>query len=262
MNGTSSIHSHPRARSDDPGMQVVPGSEKEAISNDFPIYVFGPERPAKEEQVKLHSPKKTVCGLKPMVFWALLAVALLVIIGGAVGGGIGGTLATRHTSEAFQTSASSSILPSTMSRSTTTFETSTTKLVSTISSAPVSSGTTGIASNPCPGRNLTTVTGSDGSVFTLLCAVDWPSGVDASSGHGTVYDLNRSTRYTLGSCIADCVDWNDDVANDSKCKGIVYTANLTAAFEGGQGGNCFLKSAVGVYFPNSYVSMAAGILGG
>lgn len=157
---------------------------------------------------------------------------------------------------------SSSILPSTMSRSTTTLETSTTKLVSTISSAPVSSGTTGIASNPCPGRNLTTVTGSDGSVFTLLCAVDWPSGVDASSGHGTVYDLNRSTRYTLGSCIADCVDWNDDVANDSKCKGIVYTANLTAAFEGGQGGNCFLKSAVGVYFPNSYVSMAAGILGG
>ncbi|KAJ5906167.1 uncharacterized protein N7473_003083 [Penicillium subrubescens] len=160
----------------------------------------------------------------------------------------------------FSSSSSTSSTSSTISTSTSSKST-TTHTASTTSSAPITSGTTGIAANPCPGKNLTTVTGSDGSIFTLLCAVDWPRGEPASSGNGTVKDLTRSTRYTLQSCIADCVDWNKDDSNDSTCKGIIYTANLTAAYNGGQDGNCFLKSTVGVYYPNSNTSMAAGMLG-
>ncbi|KAJ5963377.1 uncharacterized protein N7479_003253 [Penicillium vulpinum] len=139
-------------------------------------------------------------------------------------------------------------------------ETSTIATPSKTSSAAVTSGTSGMASNPCPGQNLTTVTGSDGSIFTLLCAVDWPSGIQTAYGNGKVSDLTRSTEYTLKSCISQCVQWNTE--NNEKCKGVIYTANLTASFSGGQDGNCFLKNSVGKYYPNSDASMAAGILGG
>ncbi|CRL18992.1 unnamed protein product [Penicillium camemberti] len=139
-------------------------------------------------------------------------------------------------------------------------ETSAVTSASKTSSAAVTSGTSGIASNPCPAQNLTTVTGSDGSIFTLLCAVDWPSGIKTAYGNGKVGDLTRFTEYTLKSCISQCVEWNTE--NDEKCKGVIYSANLTASYDGGQEGNCFLKNSVGKYYPNSGTSMAAGILGG
>lgn len=101
--------------------------------------------------------------------------------------------------------------------------------------------------------------GSGGSIFTLLCAVDWPSGIKTAYGNGRVGDLTRFTEYTLKSCISQCVEWNTE--NDEKCKGVVYSANLTASYDGGQDGNCFLKNSVGKYYPKSGASMAAGILG-
>ncbi|KAL5365828.1 hypothetical protein BJX96DRAFT_19964 [Aspergillus floccosus] len=253
MDGIEVVHPQQRARVDDPGIRVAPHSEKQVCPNDNPIYVSGPDRPNGEDGEDLKRRNKAICGLKPTVFWTLFVIALLVVIGAAVGGGVGGTLANRRTSEPSLTASSSS---------STTSEAATTNTASTTSSAPVTSGTMGIAANPCPGKNLTTVTGSDGSIFTLLCAVDWPRGGPASSGNGTVEDLTRTTRYTLQSCIADCVNWNKDRSNDSACKGIIYTANLTAAYDGGQDGNCFLKNTVGVYYPNSNASMAAGMLGG
>ncbi|CAI7648615.1 unnamed protein product [Penicillium viridicatum] len=130
-------------------------------------------------------------------------------------------------------------------------ETSTVTRASKTSSAAVTSGTSGIASNPCPAQNLTTVTGSDGSIFTLLCVVDWPSGVKTAYGNGKVGDLTRFTDYTLKSCISQCVEWNTE--NDEKCKGFIYSANLTASYDGGQDGNCFLKNSVGLEYTQSVV---------
>ncbi|KAJ5291911.1 hypothetical protein N7478_001162, partial [Penicillium angulare] len=211
--------------------QVVSYSDREVSQNQHPIYVSGPHRPNIRAEDEQKSPR-TICGLKPMVFWTLFGITLLIIIGAAVGGGVGGTLANRHTTESSTISSSSSASSHTSSVSTTTTHTT-----STTSSAPVTSGTTGIASSPCPGENLTTVTGSDGSIFTLLCAVDWPGGERASSGIGNVEDLTRITRYTLQSCISDFVAWNKDSSNDnSKCEVVIYEANLTEAYGGGQDG--------------------------
>ncbi|KAJ5096893.1 hypothetical protein N7456_007614 [Penicillium angulare] len=251
-------------RNDDPGIEVVFYSDKEVSYNDqHPIYVSGPHKGNIITEDEPRSPK-TICGLKPMVFWILLAIALLTIIGAAVGGGVGGTLANRHTTEPQKTSGFSSASSHSSTISTiSTISTTTTHTISTTSSAPVTSGTTGLAANPCAGKNLTTVTGSDGSIFTLLCAVDWPRGERTAYGNGTVEDLTRTTSYTLQSCISECVTWNKEVPDeDSKCKGIIYQSNLTASYDGGQGGNCFLKNTVGVYYPNTDTSMAAGILGG
>ncbi|KAJ5193705.1 hypothetical protein N7491_001036 [Penicillium cf. griseofulvum] len=245
---------------------------------------------------------KRVCGVRPTVFWLLLVIAVLIVVIAAVGGGVGGSyLANRDDSPdpktpgsnttsamsivtrtsdggsfktTFQPKTDSSMSITPISDSDSSSEGPTTSTTTTISSdsgatittasktssAAVTSGTSGVASNPCPGQNLTTLTGSDGSIFTLLCAVDWPRGIKTAYGNGKVSDLTRSTEYTLKSCISQCVQWNTE--NDEKCKGVTYLANLTAAYGGGQDGNCFLKNSVGRYYPNSDTSMAAGILGG
>lgn len=99
MDGLEVMHPQQRAQVDDPGIQVAPYSEKQVRQNYDPIYVSGPDRPNGEEEEDLKRPNKAICGLKPTVFWTLLVIALLVVIGAAVGGGIGGTLANRHASE-------------------------------------------------------------------------------------------------------------------------------------------------------------------
>ncbi|KAJ5931343.1 hypothetical protein N7516_005832 [Penicillium verrucosum] len=213
--------------------------------------------------VKADGPKdaKRICGMRPIVFWPLLVVAILIVVIAAVGGGIGGSyLANRGKSSDPTTSESTTDSSMPVTSSISDAETSTATTASKTSSAAVTSGTSGIASNPCPAQNLTTITGSDESIFTLLCAVDWPSGIKTAYGNGRVGDLTRFTEYTLKSCVSQCVKWNTE--NGEKCKGVTYSANLTASYDGGQEGNCFLKNSVGSYFPNSGTSMAAGILGG
>ncbi|KAJ5144098.1 uncharacterized protein N7515_002885 [Penicillium bovifimosum] len=264
------------------GLEVVVEPGKEVpISREEAYYVSGPDRAGTSisDGTPDDGPKKTdttkgakrVCGLRPTVFRSLLAVSILLVIAAAVGCGVGGSylinkIKTRGsdpvTSGSNTTSTSALPISGTSDSSTTSTtseadkgskmpittgasssETTTVSKPSKTSSAPVTSGTTGTAANPCPGQNMTTVTGSDGSVFTLLCAVDWPSGGRIAYGDGEVSDLTRSTEYDLKSCISQCVEWNTE--NDVKCKGVAYSANLTASFEGGQDGNCFLKDSVG-----------------
>lgn len=275
------------------GLEVRVEQEKEVpITRGGLYHVSGPERPwtsiPNDGLSKADDPKdaKRVCGVRPNVFWLLLVIAVLIVVIAAVGGGIGGSYLANRGKDSSDSTTSGSNTTSAMfivtrtsdggsfttisdpsddhTRSITTtsshLETSTVTTASKTSSAAVTSGTSGIASNPCPGQNLTTVTGTDGSIFTLLCAVDWPSGIKTAYGNGRVGDLTRFTEYTLESCISQCVEWNTE--NDEKCKGVTYSANLTASYDGGQDGNCFLKNSVGRYYPNSGTSMAAGILGG
>lgn len=59
--------------------------------------VSGPERPwpsiPDDDLVKADGPKeaKRVCGMRPIVFWPLLVIAILIVVLAAVGGGIGGS---------------------------------------------------------------------------------------------------------------------------------------------------------------------------
>lgn len=120
-----------------------------------------------------------------------------------------------------------------------------------------------MAQNLCvdPTANRSTTTTSSGSLFLLLCGVDWPKGDTTADGQGTLRDLGRSFVYTLQSCIEKCVSFNNNVSpGDDTCKGISYQANLTASFE--QGGNCFLKDNIGRYFPAAFGGVAAGLAGG
>ncbi|KAJ6063829.1 hypothetical protein N7499_012509 [Penicillium canescens] len=263
------------------GPQVVPETEKEVKPTRGGLHYVEPNYipqvkpdyvPPLEKNNKVGPPQgrdhKRICGVRSTIFWLLLVIAILVVIIAGVGGGIGGYFLnknSRNSDSSTPASTNSILSPKTTASSVSTTSSipdpTTTSTVSETSSGPVTSGTSGIASNPCPGQNLTTITGSNGAIFTLLCAVDWPSGDGAANGKGKVGDLDWSTEYTLPSCISQCVDWNADSSKAGTCKGVVYSANLTAAYDGGQEGNCFLKDRVGKYFPNADTSMAAGLLG-
>ncbi|CAG8910089.1 unnamed protein product [Penicillium egyptiacum] len=259
MDGLEVAPEQRKAGKYDSGLEVVPHMEKEVRRDTAGLhYVSGPTSAnpgiIEDGSPEPKSPKerKRICGVTSTIFWLLVVGIAIVVIGGAVGGGVGGSMANRKT-PAKPSNPDLNATSTTSSTDTTT--------ASTTSSGPVTTGTVGLAGNPCPRSNLTTEAGSDGSIFKLLCAVDWPSGGEAASGNGKVQDLSIETEYTLKACIRQCSDWNKDESNNQKCKGVVYSANLTASFGGGQGGNCFLKSKVGKYFPNADTSVAAGIIG-
>lgn len=108
---------------------------------------------------------------------------------------------------------------------------------------------------------------SSGTLFSLFCGVDWPRGIEAADGNGTVGDLGRSTKYTLDDCIETCIQYNKgdaavvDSVDGGTCRAVVYQANLTAVYDGGQDGNCFLKDRIGRYASTGFGGMAAGAIG-
>ncbi|KAJ6178607.1 hypothetical protein N7519_009068 [Penicillium mononematosum] len=249
----SGLEVAPEQHKYDSGLEVAPHMEKEVRRDTAGLhYVSGPTSASpgivEDGPPETKSPRKRICGLSSTVFWVLVVVGAIVVIGAAVGGGVGSTVSKKTTPSGNSAEPATSTSPSTDTASAT-------------SSGPVTSGTVGLAGNPCPRANETTERGSDGSLYTLLCGVDWPRGADAATGGGKVQDLSTETEYTLNACIRRCSEWNKDESNRQDCMGVVYSANLTAAFDGGQGGNCFLKSKVGNYFPNSNTSVAAGRLG-
>ncbi|RDW74552.1 uncharacterized protein DSM5745_07214 [Aspergillus mulundensis] len=258
----------------------------EAVRSNSPR-TFALEAVEAGETFKEGRRKRRICGLSPVVFWSVCALLVLVVIGAAVGGGVGGALsknsdessdeadtlhatatstsdtnplATSSNSSARETitpEASASPSPSTSTSMSTTLTASTT------SSAPITSGTVGVAQNPCPGANSTLVTSSVGSNFIIQCNNDWPRGIEAADGSGDVSDLTRWTEYTLDDCIDRCVQYNSDLEpHKTRCKGVTYEANLTSSFGGGQGGNCFLKDKAGKLFPGSDTTMTAGVVAG
>jgi hypothetical protein len=85
------------------GPQVAPDTEKEVTKDTgYLYYVSGPERTnpgsLEDGSLKIKAPKepKKICGVASKTFWLLVVVALLVI-GGAISGGVGGWLANKKT---------------------------------------------------------------------------------------------------------------------------------------------------------------------
>lgn len=140
----------------------------------------------------------------------------------------------------------------------------------TNTSAPVTSGTTGMAKVDCPGVDGTridtpstwtiantsqTTTFYGHTSFQIHCSKNWPVGSDAANGNGTVHNYDgiwgNLLAYTLEECLQYCADYNNQSAvvdissSGSNCVGVTYIANLTDAIPRLGNGNCFLKDRVG-----------------
>lgn len=111
--------------------------------------------------------------------------------------------------------------------------------------APVTSGTTGMALVPC-GSSTPTTSGTPrstpvdvsnpyltiGATFNITCRRGIPSNSKSPVG-----DVKRYIRYNITSCMDECA------REGPTCSGIIYGANLTAMLQDGvPGANCILKN--------------------
>lgn len=195
--------------------------------------------------------------------WAIIFVIFVVL---AIIGVVVGVVVSR-------TRAKSVLgVPATTTQPTTT---------SSTSSAPVTSGTTGLAQIDCPGvdatridtpsswtvaNRTTSITYYGRTSFQIHCYKNWPANSDAANGNGTVHNYDgiwgSLIAYTLNQCLQYCADYNNQSANvdpnssGSNCVGVTYNANLSDAIPRLGNSNCFLKDRMGTW--NSAKSWTAG----
>jgi len=211
------------------------------------------EKPASE--------KKKILGLSVGVFWTLVVLGFIAILGLGVGIGVG--VGLRHGGSSSGSDSPPQTEQPTQSGQPTQSEQPSSSATSTTSSVEpfVTSGTSGLAANSCTFQTPRTFTASDGTRFTQFCFTDWPRGVEASDGNGTVQDVGRTIVYTFEDCMEECIKHNKDMgSNGVACMGVTYNSNLTSIVEvGKQGGNCFLKNKKGVNLPGSAESASAAV---
>ncbi|KAL1858754.1 hypothetical protein Daus18300_009888 [Diaporthe australafricana] len=133
--------------------QVVPdtGQTPQVFdrSDELPTYMDGPHyietaspEPDKSAAYGQHENRDLVCGLRPRIFWPL-AIGTILLIGAAVGGGVGGVLATRQVAATSSTSISPSEAAATTASPTTSPTASlTTSPTTTATSSSLQSTTT------------------------------------------------------------------------------------------------------------------------
>lgn len=172
-------------------------------------------------------PMISISDLPRGTFWIVVGVIiLLVCIGIGVGVGVGVGVTQTNSGSASDSPSSTSTSPTT--------------------TAPVTSGTVGVASNSCDSDDRDPID-RDGTRFIPYCFTDWPQGIDAAEGDETVRDVGSAMTYTFEECMDECVSHNDDLREDeARCEAISYLANLTFALgEKNLDANCYLKDRQG-----------------
>ncbi|OKL57992.1 hypothetical protein UA08_06499 [Talaromyces atroroseus] len=173
----------------DAGLEPVPGHHS---------YFRHSWRPQLVKNEQAAKPRK-ICGLRVTTFWLVCVIAIL-IIGGAVAGGVGASLAIKKSSDLDTTPTKTSSIPtssSTSSSSTTQPSTS----GSSTSSTQTSTTSSATPSNICPSANGTTYTESLGSFkYQIVCNSDF-----GGSGKET---LSSTVLSSFSDCLSMCNTMN------------------------------------------------------
>lgn len=153
------------------------------------------------------SHSRQFCGMRRRLALSVAALALL-LIAGALAGGIVGGLEAKNQDE------SNSNDPVTTSGLATKTPSLPTTSTSTSTHFPTPSS--GILPLNCPAINNTQYT-IGYQTFYLYCAVD----IKSSAG-----DVAQSLQPSLSDCIQACVDYSNDTSH-SRCQAITFIANFT-----------------------------------
>ncbi|KAI6358234.1 hypothetical protein MCOR25_007400 [Pyricularia grisea] len=205
--------------------------------------------------------RNKVLGVPVAVFWALLVLIVLAAVG--LGAGLGVGLSQRNNGSG--TSAANPESQQTDSAPTKTTSqtqgapgsTSTATSTTTTTQPAVTAGTRGLAANSCNFDGSKVYT-SGAEKFEAFCSVDWPQGVGAASGSGTVKDVDKALVYSFEDCMGECVKYNEKLP-DVRCVAVTYNSNLTDFFPT-FGANCFLKDKKGQNYPGKDTSACAAML--
>jgi hypothetical protein len=195
---------------------------------------------------------KVPFGLRPLVFGALVALVTLIVVGAALGGGLGSGLATarRHGASPLPASVCPSLTSSLSTTSTTTTSSSSTASLTVYNNYTV----------PDPSIiNTLTLTCQNGSIyqtlqqalsltlyreqtFQYLCNRGY-KGDTAADGRGTLKTLASFVSYTVENCIEACSNMNG-WASETVCRAISFATNLAEDYEN-WGTNCWLFNDTG-----------------
>jgi hypothetical protein len=183
-------------------------------------------------------------GLRAPAFGLLVALATLVVVGAALGGGLGGALASERSKNNVVTATRTTITANS----------------ATASPAPTATPTTGRFTNltipapsdvdtlflDCPNLNSTAYSATDNDHFTFTCGVAYPGGFSAYSG-GTIATLAGLIAYTPQDCAVACSKFNYYSAfygNGTVCAAMTFNSELSTAFAT-YGANCWLFNTTG-----------------
>ncbi|MCJ1409995.1 hypothetical protein MMC19_004080 [Ptychographa xylographoides] len=159
------------------------------------------------------------CGLRRRTFWLLLILGAIVVLAAALGGGIGGSLASKANTNPTPLSIPTSTLPtvvgataaaaSSTSTSTSTSSPLPTSPPTTTSTPPISTSTivsaTSTLLRDCPSSNDTTLTVTLGAAslsFLKNCSTAYSASKSVNENF-----VNQPTT-SLDDCIALCAQWN------------------------------------------------------
>lgn len=167
----------------------------QATTHDFPTPVYGDAEGAQSKSRRTDR----ICGLSKQVFWILIGVAIVVVIGAAVGGGVGASLSNKSNFKSLPVAGSSS----STSTSTTTIAIAPANSVTLVSSQSESSTQSATPTTQSSSRTVstTTIVGPSGTLLS-----------DCPSSNNTVYTPDSSTEQFRKLCGVSLLNVNNDAA--------------------------------------------------
>ena len=173
--------------------------------------------------------RKMICGLKPALFWLVLALVLLVVLAAGLGGGLGGALASRNSGSSSVPQQTPSVAAEAAGSTSTAATTTTTNSPATTVTIP---GPDITLYRDCPGTNGTIHAVRAGSVelqYRKYCGT--------MIAHADEKNLVSMAVSNFDDCIDMCGQFNGDssLAPDKTCSGICWWNNQDT----GSPGQCF-----------------------
>lgn len=151
------------------------------------------------EEVQTNSKRiDRICGLSKRLFWILIAVAIVVVIGAAVGGGVSASMSNKSDVKSLPAVSSSTSTSTTM-----------------VSTAPANSATSASSRPESSTQSATPTTQSSTSRTISTTTIIGPSGTllsDCPSSNDTVYTPKSSTQMFRKLCDVSLLNVNNDAA--------------------------------------------------
>ena len=246
----------------DDGLQVTAVWNSPSHQQNVPASYYSPPDEKSDHSQQGAKPHRLPWGLAPLGFGVLVALTTAIIVGAAVGGGVGSLAASRKSSTyvVFLPGVNRALRPWVNLSQTTgvAFSTITATSTVTLSSSATSSSSpapsslvnftvtdpSAIASlgTKCPELDLQIFTAAAGGSYKILCGV----GYSATNGPGpngfALYDYTGIVAYTLDACIEACSKMNGYSAaanrTDGHCSAVTFVTALAKWYDNSQA-NCW-----------------------
>jgi hypothetical protein len=215
--------------------QAYPKNIHDSSTNRYP----GPEPECVDHKCKTEH--QIPFGLRPLAFGGLVALATLIVVGAAVGGGLGSALANRINRQ------NAAQGPSTVTKTITASSSPTSSSSLYNNFAPPDPTNVVSLATVCPEQNNQQYTTKRSEIFTYSCG-EYFVGGDPASGGGLLATYTGFVAYTVEDCIEACSNMNgytQSLGTGPLCRAITFQPLLNQSYMANIGSNCWLFNSTG-----------------